>query len=379
MFWIALKMLVANRGKYLMMIGGVAFASLLICQQTAIFCGVMALTYSQIRDVREAEIWVMDPNVMFVDDVKPISDDALHRVRGVKGVEWAVPFFKSTVRGRLEDGTYQQMVLLGLDDATLVGAPQVLLMGNLADLQQPDAFLMDKTGYQLLWPDEPFQLGKVLELNDHRAVLVGICEASRTFQTFPVVYTRYSQAITYIAPERRMLPFVLAKAQPGVDPRELCQRIAEATGLKAETREQFMWTTVKYYLSNTGIPINFGLTILLGYMVGTLVAGQTFYLFTIENLPHFAMLKAMGTSNRRIMRMLLLQAFAVGVIGYGLGLGPSSFCARYVTAHSVKLAFYMPWPVLIVTAVSMVMIVVTFSLFSVRRVLVEEPAIVFRG
>ena len=222
MFWIALKMLVANRGKYLMMIGGVAFASLLICQQSAIFCGVMALTYSQIRDVREAEIWVMDPNVMFVDDVKPISDDALHRVRGVQGVEWAVPLFKNIVRGRLEDGTYQQMILIGLDDATLVGAPQVLLLGNLADLQQPDAFLMDKTGYQLLWPNEPFQVGKVLELNDHRAVLVGICEASRTFQTFPVVYTHYSQAITYVAPERRMLPFVLAKSKPGVDPRELC-------------------------------------------------------------------------------------------------------------------------------------------------------------
>lgn len=379
MLWIALKMLVAHRGKYLMMIGGVAFASLLICQQSAIFCGVMALTYSQIRDVREAEIWVMDQNVMFVDDVKPISDDALHRVRSVPGVEWAVPFFKGSVRGRLQDGTYQQMVLLGLDDATLVGAPQELIMGNLADMQQPDAFLIDKTGYQLLWPDEPFQLGKVLELNDHRAVLVGICSASRTFQTFPIVYTRYSQAITYVAAERRMLPFVLARAKPGVDPKELCQRISAATDLKAETRDQFIWTTVKYYLSNTGIPINFGLTILLGFTVGTLVAGQTFYLFTMENLPHFAMLKAMGTSNRRIVRMLLLQAFTVGLIGYGLGLGPSSFCARYVETHSVRLAFYMPWPVLVLTAVSVVMIVAIFSLFSIRRVLVEEPAIVFRG
>ncbi len=379
MFWIALKMLVANRGKYFMMIGGVAFASLLICQQSAIFCGVMSLTYSQIRDVREAEIWVMDPNVMFVDDVKPISDDALHRVRSVAGVEWAVPFFKNTVRGRLENGTYQQMVLLGMDDATLVGAPQVLLLGSLADLQQPDAFIIDKTGYRLLWPNEPFQVGKVLEINDHRAMLVGVCEASRTFQTFPIIYTRYSQATSWVAHERRMLPFVLAKAQPGVNPEELCRNIHEATGLKAETRDQFIWSTLKYYLTNTGIPINFGLTILLGFMVGTLVAGQTFYLFTIENLPHFAMLKAMGTSNRRLVRMLLLQAFTVGVIGYGLGLGPSSFCARYVATHSVKLSFYMPWPVLIVTAGSMVMIVVTFSLFSIRRVLVEEPAIVFRG
>src|SRR5262249_29534648 len=144
MTWIYLKMLFANPGKYLSMIVGVGFSAFLIAQQTAIFCGVMGLTCSQINDVCDAPIWVMDRDVRFIDDVKPIADTALYEVRGVPGVDWAVPFYKGIVRGRLPEGMYQQVILLGLDDATLVGAPQQIVLGDLADLQQPDAVIMDE-------------------------------------------------------------------------------------------------------------------------------------------------------------------------------------------------------------------------------------------
>src|SRR3954470_24940358 len=121
MSWIALKMLTGNRGKYLGIILGIAFASLLIAQQASIFCGLMLQTSGQIRDIQGASIWVMDPNVQFSDDVKPLSENDLYRVRGVSGVSWAVRLYKGLTRSRLEDGNFQQTILLGLDDATLVG------------------------------------------------------------------------------------------------------------------------------------------------------------------------------------------------------------------------------------------------------------------
>jgi putative ABC transport system permease protein len=379
MTWISLKMLFANRGKYLSMVGGVAFASLLMSQQSAIFCGVMVLTYSQIHDVRDAEVWVMDPNVQFIDDVKPISDNALYQVRGVTGVEWAVPWFKGIARGRLPDGMYQQVLLLGLDDASLVGGPQEIVLGRLSDLQEPDAVIVDEAGWKMLWPGQPYEAGKILEINDRRAVVVGVCKASLTFQTLPVMFTRYSQALGYSLPERRMLPFVLVKPADGVNAKELCRNIEAQTGLKALTRDDFMYATLWYYMINTGIPINFGITILLGFFVGVLVAGQVFYLFTLENLPYFAMLKAMGTSNRRIIAMMLLQAMVVGLVGFGLGVGPASIFAPSLRKYLARLAFYMPWQVLAGTGAAVLLIVLLFSLISIRRVLVEEPAIVFRG
>ena len=378
MFWIAWKMLIGNRVKYLGIIFGVVFAALLIAQQASIFCGLMSLTVSQIRDVEGPSIWVMDKNVQFVDDIKPLSDNELFRVKGVPGVDWAVRFYKGIARARLQEGNYQQMILLGLDDATLVGAPEGIFMGSIADLRKPDAVIMDDAGYRRIWPGEPFRLGRVFEMNDHRAVVVALTKASRTFQSFPIVYTRYSQAVTFAPPERKVLSFVLADAAPGVPVEEVCGRIEAQTGLQALTREQFLWKTVRYYMQKTGIPVNFGITVFLGFIVGTAIAGQTFYLFTVENIRQFGALKAMGTSNWMILLMVLSQALQVGLVGYGVGVGLAALFG-WVSRGLSRLSFFMPWQVLAITAAAVFVIVLLASLLSIRKVLIVDPAIVFRG
>jgi putative ABC transport system permease protein len=378
MFWIAWKMLVGNRVKYLGIIFGVVFAAVLIAQQSSIFCGLMSLTVSQIRDIEGPGIWVMDPNVQYVDDIKPLADTELFRVKSVPGVEWAVRFYKGIARARLREGSYEQMILLGLDDATLVGAPEGVFLGSIADLRKPDAVILDDAGYRRIWPGEPYRLGQTFEMNDRRAVVVGITKASRTFQSFPIVYTRYSQAVLFAPPERKVLSFVLADAAPGLPAEEVCRRIESRTGLQALTRSQFLWKTIAYYLEKTGIPINFGITVLLGFLVGTAIAGQTFYLFTVENIRQFGALKAMGTSNWTILLMVLAQGLQVGLIGYGLGVGLAAVFG-WVVRGATRLAFFMPWQVLLITAAAVFVIVLVASLLSIRRVLIVEPAIVFRG
>src|SRR5262249_47295469 len=97
-------MLTGDRGKYLGLIFGVTFATLLMAQQVSIFIGIMDRTASQINDVHDAEIWVMDDKVRQVDEVPGQPDIALYQVRGVPGVGWAARFYKGQVRARLETG-----------------------------------------------------------------------------------------------------------------------------------------------------------------------------------------------------------------------------------------------------------------------------------
>lgn len=379
MDWIAIKMLIGNRGKYLGIVLGIAFASLLIAQQTSIFCGLMLQTCGQIRDIEGADIWVMDPNVQFVDDIKPLSDSDLYRVRGVEGVDWAVRLYKGLTRSRLEDGNFQQTILIGLDDATLVGAPRNMVAGNLADLRKPDAVIIDLEGYNLLWPGEEPRVGKRFEMNDRVAEIVGICRARRTFQTFPVVYTRYTQALQFVPPERKTLSFVLAQGEADLPVDQVCRRIEAQTGLRAVTQDQFAWITVWYFMSNTGIPFNFITTVLLGFVVGTAIAAQTFYLFTIENIKQYGALKAMGAGNLTLAGMVLLQAMLVSFCGFGLGIGAATWFGTLANAPESKLAFFMPWEVLIGTAAAVAAISVLSSLISIRRVMALEPAVVFQG
>src|SRR5579884_1765037 len=286
MNWVALQMLTGDRAKYLGLIFTIAFSSFLIAQQISIFAGIMNRTRSQIVDVPDADVWVMDPATQYFDEVYSLKDSDVDRVRGVPGVRWAVRMFKGQPRAKAPDGRFRVAILLGLDDATLAGAPEKrkMLLGSIESLRDPEAVIIDQAGYHFFFPGQPLALGKTFEMNDHRAKVVGIVDASAPFTTFPVFYSRYSEALNFVGRERKLLSFVLVKARAGESVPELTRRIQAATGLRAMTGDQFGWMTIMYYIRNTGIPVNFGLTVLIALIVGTVVAGQTFYTFTTENL-----------------------------------------------------------------------------------------------
>jgi putative ABC transport system permease protein len=377
--FVALQMLFGDRAKYLGLIFAIAFSSFLMSHQSTIFAGIMDRTTSQIKDVHDANIWVMDPYTQYFDEVKALTDDDVYRVRGVQGVDWAVPFFKGQPRAKGPDGAFRVVILLGVDDATLVGAPRDLVLGSIDDLRRPDAIIVDRVGYEFFFPHQPLALGRTLEMNDHRVVIVGICNSSAPFTNFPVFYGRYSRAITYVGAERNMMSFVLAKAAPGLADEEACRRIQAATGLRAMTGAGFGWQTIRYYIGHTGIPVNFGITIAIALVVGAVIAGQTFYIFTIENLKHFGALKAIGVTNWRIAGMILLQALVVEAIGFSLGIGMTA-AFFFATRNNLDLrGFKLLWQVAGGTGVVTLTIVVLASLLSVKKVLTLEPAAVFRG
>ena len=383
---IALKMLMGDTGKYIGIVMGLTFASLIMTQQPAIFLGIMSRTYSFVTDVGLPDIWVIDPKVQFVDDIKPMQDTELYRVRGISGVEWAMPMYKGLLKARLTDGTFQTCNVVGLDDATLIGGPPVMLEGKIDDLRRSDSVIVDidgaseKLGKPSLIPGGkpvPLKIGDNLELNDRRAIVVGIAKVTRTFQSQPVIYTTYSRAKSYAPKERKLLSFVLVKAKKGQDLVELTRRIRESTGLAAYTQADFKTLTYEYFMHNTGIPINFGTSVLLGFIVGAAIAGQTFYNFTLGNIMQFGVLKAMGTSNWILLRMILLQAVLVGSIGYGLGVGLTALFG-FAMRHTI-LAFKFPWQLLLFSGAGISLICAFAAIISILKVIRLEPAIVFKG
>jgi putative ABC transport system permease protein len=381
---IALKMLMGDRGKYLGIIMGITFASFIMTQQPAIFVGILSRMPSFIVDLGYPDIWVMDENVQFVDDVKPMQGTELYRVRGVTGVQWAMPIYKGMLKARLADGTFQTCNVIGLDDATLIGGPPEMLEGKLEDLRRSDSVIVDIDGAttKLAKPvaggkPMPLKIGDTLELNDKRAIVVGIARTTKTFQSQPVIYTTYSRALGFAPKERRLLTFVVVKAKPGENLHVLTQRIKETTGLAAYTQQEFIKLTIMYFLKNTGIPINFGVSVLLGFIVGAAIAGQTFYNFTLENLRQFGVLKAMGASNGLLLKMILLQALLVGSIGYGIGVGLTALFG-YAMRNTV-LAFKFPWQLLVFSGVGITLICMFAALLSILKVMRLEPAIVFKG
>jgi len=379
MNFIALRMLTGDRAKYFGLVFAIAFCTFLLENQTSIFANIMKRTGSQILDVTDAEVWVMDPQTEYWEQTKALKDTDLTRVRGVDGVEWAVRLFKGTPVARTSSGRFAACFLIGLDDATLAGAPRKMLVGSWTRLREPDSVVIDQAGYVLLFPGQPLEIGKTLEMNDHPVTIVGISDAGAPFASLPVMHTRYTEAITFLGRERTQLSFVIARPERGVTPAELTTRIHEATGLRARTTNEFVWDCIWYYMKNTGIPVNFGITIMVALVVGAVVAGQTFYLFTLENLKQFGALKAIGITNLRLIGMILLQAFAAGALGFSLGTGIAATFFEITGRQLATRGIVLMWQNVAITAACIFFVVIVASVLSIRRVLVLEPATVFRG
>lgn len=379
MYSIAFKMLLRDRAKYIMLISALTFAALLMTQQSSVFMGLMRWTTALLQNT-QAPIWVMDPHVEQVNEVKTLRNIDLLRVRSIPGVAWAVPFYSSTQQARLFDGQFKSIQLIGLDNSSLIGAPPVLLKGHIQDLYQAHAIILDKVGVEKLSEGRKkmLDIGDRFEINDHEVRIVGICEAARSFFGYPFVYTTYDRAIQIAPKTRKNLAFILVQPKENVSKEILAKQIWQKTGLKALTDENFFWSTIWWFIRNTGIPISFGTTIFLGLIVGIAVAGQTFYSFILENLSSLGALKAMGASNFLLCRMLLLQAFIVGFIGYGIGLGLASVFG-FGTFKSGLPPFYMSYHIPLITFGFIILICFVAALIGIWRVSKLEASEVFHG
>lgn len=379
MYYLALKMLFADRAKYIMLISGLTFAALLMTQQAGVFFGILSWTNGNLKNMR-AQIWVVDPKVEQANEIKPMRDTDVGRVRSVKGVEWAVPMYWGIIQARLQNGMFKPIQLVGLDSTTMVGRPGNILEGRLEDLRLPNTVIIDTLAVERLsrGREKPLGVGDIFEINDKEARVVGICKTEMSFFGYPYVFTTYDQAMQFAPKQRKMLSFILAHPAPGWTPEQAVEQIKKETRLGAYTESQFARATVLWFFRNTGIPISFATTIFLGFVVGIAIAGQTFYSFVLENLRHIGAFKAMGASDATLTRMVILQAVTVGLIGYGIGIGLTVMIGNAFLKKGMP-PFSLPYQVPLITFVVIMFICAFAAFLGIRKVRKLEPAVVFRG
>ncbi len=389
MIGLALKMLFGDTAKYLMLVAGLFFATFLIVQQASVFCGLMRWTTATLKNVG-APIFVVEERVEQVNETNPMRDTDVARVRSVSAVRWAMPLYSGIQRVRLNDGSFKTVQLVGIDAASLAGAPARMVEGNLEDLRLPNTVVIDQLATQRLSsnPGDPsthIKIGDQFEINDVEARVVGICEAMRSFTGGPYIWTTYERALQYTPQSRKMLTAVIAAPIEGMTSDEAAAAIEKETGLRAyvnrdfgDDPKDFNTATVWWYVKNTGIPISFGTTVVIGFIVGVAIACQTFYAFVLDNLKHLGALKAMGMSNFRLSLMLVFQALTVGIIGFGLGLLATSAFAMGAIENGQP-PFYMPWQIPVGAFLAVQVICMLAALMGIIRLSLYEPAMVFRA
>jgi putative ABC transport system permease protein len=372
---LAYKLLVNDRAKFSALLVGITFAVYLMMFVTSMFSGVMKHASANIINIG-APVWVMDPYVETVSNSVGMPAYVLDAVRSMQGVKYAVPLYSGGALVKLSDGNYQTVTVIGLDDTSLYGRPE-LLEGKIQDIYAENGFIVVKDA-EFSKLENP-HIGSQFELNDNRGVIVGIAKVPTSgLYGIPTLYTTYERAIQYIPNPRFTISYVLVEPKSPSDIPRIKQQV-EALGYRARTKEEFMQNTEDFFLYKTGGGTNLLIMMLISFTVGLSLSGQTFYTFILENLERFGALKAIGAKNRDLVGMILFQATFTAFTGFGLGIG---LCLLLIIFAKLRLPSYAAMVTFGNLAISFGMVVViagVSSYFGIRRVLKIEPFEIFRG
>jgi putative ABC transport system permease protein len=372
---LAFKLLVTDKTKFTALVGGITFAVFLMVFVTSMLIGVLNHSSAMVTNVG-APLWVIDPAVKNLTSSIGMPDYVLDEVRSMQGVKYAVPLYSSGSLVKLADGTYQPVTVIGVDDTSLWGRPK-MIEGRIEDIYATDAFIAVKDA------DFPklgnVHIGSVLELNDHRVVIVGIAQVL-LFSIFgvPTLYTTYERAIQYVPNPRYTISYVLVQPKSASDIPRIKQRV-KALGYLALTMSEFKRKVSTWYLFSTGMGINIGLMTLISIVIGIVVSGQTFYTFVLENLERYGALKAIGTTSRELIGMILFQAGSASLMGYGLGVGLTTLMIGLAKLRMASYAGMEMYTNLGVAFLLVLVIAATSSYIGIRTVLRIEPFDIFRG
>jgi len=353
---------------------GIVFAVVLIVVELGLFVG-FTVTTSGLVDHSNADLWVTSKHVPYVELGVPFSERKLYQIRAVPGVGEAQKIVSRWSQWKRADGREESVQIVGINPDSVMEQPWNLVQGNVQDLKQPDAVIMDD-----MYKDKlaVHHLGEVFEINGRRARVVGFTHGIRSFTTSPYVFTTFKRAQEYVKLPEDQTIFVLVKLVPGANVEQVRRDIlGSVQNVEVFTSHEFSRMTQIYWMFTTGAGVAVLLAALLGLVVGFVVVAQTIYATTMDHLREYGTLKAMGAPNSYVYKVIIKQAAMSAVMGYVLGMIVSAFVVR--ASQSGGAAILLPLPMAIGMFFLTLAMCVGAALVSISKVTSLDPAMVFRG
>ena len=371
---IALRTLIADRGKLATALVGVVFSVVLVNVQGGLFIGLLGKV-ALLVDSSDADIWVGHKHVHNIDFPLDIPKRWLYRVRAVPGVETAAPYMIGYGNMTLPSGGFEGVVVVGCDRNTLMGNAWSMDQGRASDIRQTEGIIVDCFEEAKL---EHPAVGEVREISGRRARIVAKSRGIVGFMVNPYVFTTLEQAASYLRRPADGCSYFLVKLRQGADARDVCQEIMRRVPeVDAFPSAVYARKSINYWLTRTGLGISFGAATLLGLLVGLIIVAQTLYASVLDRLGEFGAMKAMGAREPQIYGMLLVQAIAMALAGSLLGLELVKLVQQFFSTPHAPIV--IPWWLSLGSCGLVLGICLASSVLPYLRIRRLDPAIVLRG
>src|SRR6516225_6414672 len=222
---LARRNLFHDQVRFAVTLTGIVFAMVLIVIQFGLFLGFTTTTSNNI-DHSNADLWIVFHGVSYFDTGRMFSERKFYEVLATPGVEHAEKYIQNFANWKKPDGGMENIQVIGFHPGSGLGEPWNLVAGNVLDVKQEDAVIVDELYREKLGVSK---IGDRVEIGNHRARVVGFTRGIRSFTTSPFVYASFKNSLDYTNPasEEDRTAYVLVKAAPGIAPKELQRRLQE--------------------------------------------------------------------------------------------------------------------------------------------------------
>lgn len=363
---IARRNLFAQRARFVMSVGGVGLALLLVLALNAVFAGATQRVTAYV-DHSGADVVVSQDGVTTMhmsNSAVPLT--VLDEVRRVPEVASAAPILYRSVVLNTPNGqaiTY----LIGYRTG---GGPWGPVEGTRTP--PPGGVVIDRQIAKRLG----VELGDQITIAAHRVRITGLM-AGTTSIVSSVSFLNFD-SFAAAAGVKGSASYLLVRARPGVSPERLAEAVQQALpGTTVQTRAQFAEAD-RRTVSDMSTSLIAGLT-LVGFVIGVAVAGLSLYTTTAVRLREYAVLRAIGLKTGALYLIVLRQALAVVGLGLVVGLVLLGGLSLLVSALTTQVSLILTTGDFLQATVITLVIGVLASLFPARRLARVEPAAVYRS
>lgn len=368
---LAIRMALHARAKFVGTLLGVVFAAMLANFQLGTLFGLLAKNTSFV-DNANADLWIVPPGTTFAQPGQRQRTSLLDQARIVPGVSRASALIMIGTSITKPGGGSEAITLVGVDLDTMLGGPFNMVAGDASVLHAPDTVIMEDAQRERFGG---LNLESVREVGGQRVRVGGFTWGLLPFGP------AYAFANLDLAREIGKVPsdelsFVLVDVADDADlatvAAELQRQIPTATVIAKDDFHDLIVST----LLSQQLGITFGVSTMFGLVIGFVIVLLSMYSSVIDNLRELGTLKAIGYTNRDLMRMLVVQAVVYAVLGSVVGLGLVTGAAEGI--RSANLSLVIPQTLVLATPLAMIVLCVLASFLAFYRAARLEPGMVFR-
>lgn len=368
---IARKNLFHDPGRLVITLLGLTASLVLILFAMGTFIGTLDESVTIVNHT-DADIWVLQKGNKEILGPSIFEDIVLKDIERMPEVGSAhkLVFSNNLIE---KDGRKMGVMLVGFNMKDKVGAPWDIVSGSLAGLACGNSIIVDRSVERKFGK---LDVGDRFTINGQAQRLVGIGTGAKWFIN-PYVFTTYENAQTLSRMRPGETNFILVKTKQGSDPALVARKIISMGTVDAYPTPKARRNTRNFMIYESGMGMSLGAMAIAGLIVAAIIISLTVYTATMERIPEFGTLKAMGARRSDIYRILLGQVVISVVLGFLLGALFGFVVSAVIGGFTILPMRITPLALVIAFSLTLVLSILG-SLFCIRKVNKVDPAIVFR-